>query len=129
MMGPLGGEGIRTLAKAVRPRRLTWRELNRALLERQMLLERTPLRAAQALERLVGLQAQVPEDPYYGLFARLAGFDPQGLSDLIASRRAVRIVVMRGTLHLVTARDCLRLRPLVQPVLDRTFAGTAFGRQ
>jgi len=75
-----------------------------------------------AVEYLVGLQAQVPLNPYVGLWSRLARFDPSALSRLVAERAVVRIVVMRGTLHLVTADDCLLLRPLVQPVLDRELA-------
>jgi hypothetical protein len=102
--------------------------LNRALLARQMLLERVRLPAAKALECLVGMQAQVPSDPYLGLWSRLAAFDPGELSSLLAERKAVRIAVMRGTLHLVTARDARVLRPLTQPVLSRTLAATAYGR-
>lgn len=72
-----------------------------------------------AIEHLVGLQAQAPFAPYYGLWSRLDGFTGDKLSDLLTSRKAVRMVLMRGTIHLVTAKDCHRLRPLVQPVLDR----------
>ena len=67
---------------------------------------------------LVGLQAQVPRDPYVALRARIEGFAPPELEEALLDRAAVRIGVMRGTLHLVTADDCLRLRPLVQPVLE-----------
>jgi len=107
---------------------LSVRALNRALLARQMLLERERVPVAVALERLVGLQAQLPGDPYVALWSRLSGFDPEALSKLIATRKAVRIAVMRDTLHLVSARDALALRPLVQPVLSRMFAGTAWAR-
>ncbi|WP_241999704.1 winged helix DNA-binding domain-containing protein [Streptomyces klenkii] len=76
-----------------------------------------------AVEHLVGLQAQSPGDPYYGLAARLDGFDPEELSTLIASRAAVRIPVMRSTIHLVSARDCHGLRALCRPVLEQSFRG------
>ena len=97
---------------------LTPRALGRATLERQLLLRRSPLSALEAVERLVGLQAQVPRDPYLALWARLDGFHPEQLSELVLTRKVVRISVMRATIHLVSADDCLRLRPLMQPVLD-----------
>jgi hypothetical protein len=127
---------------------LSRRALNRALLERQMLLRRVPPpewfepagpsrageppagwggagdRVVAAVERLVGLQAQAPFPPYYGLWSRLDGFRPDELAELIVSRRVVRIALMRGTIHLVSAADCLRLRPLMQPVLERALATT-----
>jgi len=119
---------------------LSQRALNRALLSRQLLLARVDLpeeeegssrrRAAviQAIEHLVGLQAQAPFPPYYGLWSRLGGFRPDDLATLIIDRGVVRIAVMRGTIHLVSARDCLPLRRLVQPVLDRGLRGS-FGKQ
>jgi hypothetical protein len=104
------------------------RTLNRTFLARQLLLSRADLPAAKALEHLVGMQAQSPQAPYVGLWSRLAGFDPDELSRLLLERRAVRIVLMRSTIHLVTARDCLRLRPLVQAVSERSLSGN-YGRQ
>jgi hypothetical protein len=98
---------------------LTERALNRATLARQYLLERSPVPTLTAITHLVGLQAQIPLNPYVGLWSRLVDFDPEPLSQLLLDREVVRIVVMRGTLHLVTADDALVLRPLVQPVLDR----------
>src|SRR5215207_5306374 len=86
---------------------LTRRALNRALLARQMLLERQTRPVSDVLEHLVGMQAQVPQNPYTALWSRLEPFDPEELSALIRDRQAVRIAVMRGTLHLVTAQDCL----------------------
>ncbi|MDB5075121.1 MAG: winged helix DNA-binding protein, partial [Chloroflexi bacterium] len=108
---------------------LSLRALNRALLARQMLLQRHTLSAAETLERLVGMQAQAPSPPYIGLWTRLEGFRHDELSTLINDRHAVRIALMRGTVHLVTARDCLALRPLLQPVLDRILSvSSPYGR-
>ena len=103
--------------------RLSIRALNRATLARQMLLRRESVRPNEALERLVGLQAQSPPAPYVGLWTRLERFDPEELSRLILSRRAVRIALMRGTIHLVSARDALAIRPLVQPMIVRATYG------
>jgi len=103
----------------VKDRVLTLRELNRATLERQLLLCRQKLPALEAIEHLVGLQAQAPNPPYIGLWTRLEGFHPDELARLITDRRAVRIALMRNTIHLVTARDCHALRPVVQAVFDR----------
>ncbi|MCF4141040.1 winged helix DNA-binding domain-containing protein [Streptomyces sp. Tue 6430] len=100
------------------------RALNRATLERQLLLRRSRLSAEAAIEHLVGLQAQNVKPPYYALAARLDGFAPERLSALMADREVVRIVTIRSTLHTHTADDCLTLRPLVQPARDREL--TAF---
>ncbi|MBT3152190.1 winged helix DNA-binding domain-containing protein [Streptomyces sp. CHD11] len=95
------------------------RALNRATLERQLLLRRSPVSAGEAVGHLLGLQAQNVKPPYYALAARLDGFTPQALSRPMAAREMVRIVTMRSTIHTHTARDCLTLRPLVQPARDR----------
>ena len=100
---------------------LSQRELNRALLARQGLLERSNESAIEVMERLVGMQAQVPTDPYIALWSRIEGFDPMELSDLIEQRRAVRAGLMRSTIHLVSARDALYIEPLTRPLLMRVF--------
>jgi hypothetical protein len=107
---------------------LSARALNRATLARQLLLHRSDTTAAAALEHLVGLQAQSPTPPYIGLWSRLQRFRTADLSSLIVERKAVRIALMRGTIHLVTSPDCLALRPTLQPVLDRALR-TTYGRQ
>lgn len=106
---------------------LDTRALNRALLARQWLLERRKASALAAIEHLIGLQAQAPTPPYYGLWSRLEGFHPDEVVALFTERRVVRIALMRSTIHLVTARDCLTVRPLLQAVAERGFRG-AYGR-
>jgi hypothetical protein len=101
---------------------LTLRELNRAVLARQLLLERAHLAVDETLERVAGLQAQIANSPYVGLWSRLAGFERDDLTDLLHSRRVVKSSMMRATLHLTTARDFLLLRPAVQPAIDRFFS-------
>ena len=98
------------------------RALGRATLARQLLLHRDERPALDAVEHLVGLQAQVPRDPYVALWSRLDGFRPETLVALLLERRVVRTAVMRATIHLLSADDALRLRPLMQPVLDAELA-------
>ena len=98
---------------------LTLRELNRATLARQMLLERQALDAYTAVSRLLGLQAQMVNPPYIGLWTRLHGFERAELIELIETRRVARAAMMRSTLHLVTVEQFLRDRLTIQPALER----------
>lgn len=105
------------------------RALNRALLARQLLLRRRKLSALDAIEHLVGMQAQIPNTPYIGLWTRLHGFRLDDLTTLVHRRRVVRVALMRSTIHLVTARDCLALRRVVQPAVERGLWSGSFGRR
>jgi hypothetical protein len=108
---------------------LSLRALNRATLARQILLDRENRGIAETLEHLVGMQAQLPNAPYVALWSRLEGFQPAELSQLLADHRALRMLLMRGTIHLVTATDALVLRPAVQAALERdVFGNSTFGR-
>jgi hypothetical protein len=101
--------------------------LNRATLDRQLLLHRHALPARHAIEHLTGMQAQAPLAPYVGLWTRLAGFVHQDLEDLLSERSVVRAHAHRSTIHLLTAEDYLSFRPLFQPLADRGLAAN-FGR-
>lgn len=107
---------------------LSPRALNRALLARQFLVERSDRTVIDTVDHLVGLQAQAPLAPYVGLWSRLRGFAPADLAEPLERRFVVRATLMRGTVHLVTADDALRLRPLMEPAITRGFQG-GFSRQ
>jgi len=111
-----------------KPNVLSTRALNRAVLERQMLLERVELPVLETIERLIGLQAQLPNPPYIGLWTRLVAFEKDDLTRLMMHKRVVRSTMMRATQHLVTARDYLQLRPVLQPMLERICRGY-FGKR
>jgi hypothetical protein len=125
---PRASGGADDGGRCVTERVLGRRALNRALLERQLLLRRRKLSAPEAIEHLVGMQAQVPNSPYVGLWSRLHRFRPDELARLITERKAVRAGLMRATIHLVTARDYLAVRPVVKPVLARAFSGSSYAR-
>ncbi|HMX27405.1 MAG TPA: winged helix DNA-binding domain-containing protein [Blastocatellia bacterium] len=97
---------------------LKLRELNRATLSRQMLLQRESLPVAAAIERLTGLQAQLASAPYVGLWTRLSDFKREDLAREIENRRIVKATLMRGTLHLFTTDDYVRFRTTMQPLLE-----------
>ena len=89
---------------------LTLRQLNRATLARQLLLERRRLPPAAVVERLVGMQAQWPSAPYVGIWTRTTSFRREALERELKAARIVKATVMRQTLHLVTRRDYALLR-------------------
>jgi winged helix DNA-binding protein len=89
----------------VTERVLSTRELNRALLARQLLLERSPLSIEDALEQVAGLQAQYAPSSYVGLWSRLHGFDRDQLTRALEDRRAVQATLLRSTIHVVSAAD------------------------
>jgi hypothetical protein len=97
--------------------RITPRELNRATLSRQLLLERSRLSAADGVARVVALQAQQPASPYVALWNRLDGFDPAELDDAFAGHRVVRATLMRVTMHAVHAADHQAFREAMEPTL------------
>lgn len=106
---------------------LTRRQLNRSLLARQGLLERARAPVTEVVERLVGLQAQEPIDPYVGLWCRIVDFNPADLADRLVDRALVRAVaLMRTTIHLVSARDALQIRPRMQRALEGTWRHSPF---
>lgn len=107
---------------------LTVRDLNRTLLARQHLLARTSMPALALVEHLLGLQAQDNLPPYLALAARLDPFDPAELSDALERRAAVRLLTMRGTIHVLTPDDALALRPWVQPALDQVSKSNQMNR-
>lgn len=98
---------------------LSNRVLNRTLLARQHLLERSTLPVPEMCDHLVGLQAQDSLPPFVGLWSRIADFDPTTVSAGLEDRSLVRITLMRGTIHLVTPPDALRIAPHIQPELEK----------
>jgi Winged helix DNA-binding domain len=100
------------------PESLSLKALNRATLARQHLLTRSDMPVMSMLEAFCGMQAQAPFAPYYGLWCRLEQFMPDELSDLLLTRQAVRLGLMRGTVHLITAEDAWCIYPLMQPIAE-----------
>jgi hypothetical protein len=89
----------------VAERTLSPRELNRALLARQRLLERRRVPIARALDQIGGIQAQYAPSSYIGLWSRTEGFERDALTAALERRRVVQGTLMRVTIHLVSARD------------------------
>ena len=107
---------------------LSRRALNRTTLGRQLLLERAKHTAGEAMELLVGMQAQNPHDPYYALWSRLEGFAPDDLSRMIERREALRGALMRATLHIATTSDFMLLRSHLQETLAAVLGSTSFAK-
>jgi hypothetical protein len=103
--------------------RLSSRALNRAALARQFLLERADVPVLDAVAHLGGLQAQEPQEPFVGLWARLRSFDPTTLSGLLVDRQVVRTHLMRRTVHLVAADDALAWRSRHDAMLRQRVMG------
>ncbi len=128
-----GADPVRTPPRSVRAWRRNGSTPGRSTAPRSpgsCSCDRQRLAPLAAVEHLVGMQAQCPNSPYVGLWSRLTDFDPDVLGRLITGREAVRAPLMRCTLHLASAADCLALRPVVQAVFERTYRATSeFARQ
>jgi len=99
---------------------LSQRQLNRATLARQLLLKRENVSALSAIDALIGLQSQLPRPPFVGLWSRVEGFERKELLDLYEKRAVVRATSMRGTLHLLTAKDFLQFRAVFTAMLQKS---------
>jgi len=102
---------------------LTLRGLSRATLARQMLLQREKVTPTAAVERLFGMQAQLARPPFIGLFARIEGFRREDMSRAITKRTIVRGTLMRGTLHVMSTKDYIAFRGVIQLALDHGLKG------
>ena len=95
------------------------RALNRATLARQFLLKREKTKALKAIERLVAMQAQLPRPPFIGLWSRVAGFERKQLAALLERKDVVRGTLLRGTLHVLSAKDFVAFRAVFGPMLEK----------
>ncbi len=98
---------------------LSLRQLNRATLQRQLLLQRATLPVPQAVEQVAGLQSQVANPPYIGLWSRLVAYRRDELTHLLESRDLVRVAMWRSTQQILIAEDHQRFREMLQPVLSK----------
>lgn len=106
--------------------RITARELNRATLARQLLLHREPLSVADAVRRVLALQAQQPASPYLALWNRIDGFDPADLDVAFADGTLVKATLLRITLHAVHSEDYRMVREAMRPTLQASRLGYRF---
>ncbi|MEE4025524.1 winged helix DNA-binding domain-containing protein [Gordonia sp. PKS22-38] len=104
------------------PQQITARQWNRTVLHRQHLLGRVDEDAIEVLDRCVGLQAQEPTAPFFGLWSRITDFEPTELDDLLRRREVVRMAALRSTVFLLDAEDARWIRRLAQPTLDTELA-------
>lgn len=102
---------------------ITARALNRSTLARQLLLGRESLDVADAVRRVVALQAQQPASPYLALWNRLSDFDPAALDTAVINLQAVKSTLMRITLHMVHAEDYRAFREAMEPTLRASRLG------
>lgn len=116
------------MTSAVPERTLTARELNRALLARQLLLERVDLSIPQTLERVGGIQAQYAPSNYVGLWSRLVRFERADLDRALERHTVVQGTLMRVTIHLVSARDYPLLTAGVREARRASWANARRGR-
>jgi hypothetical protein len=97
--------------------RLTARQINRATLDRQLLLRRARVGVGDAVRQILALQAQEPATPYLALWCRIADFDPAALDQAFAERTVVKATLLRITLHVVHALDYPDIHQAVLPML------------
>ena len=103
--------------------RLTARRLNRATLQRQLLLRRERIGVVDAVRRAVALQAQEAASPYLAMWNRVDGFDPAELDAAFASHAVVKATLMRSTLHAVAAEDY----PVLHAAMVRSLRAARLG--
>src|SRR3954465_14301863 len=109
------------------PRTLTQRDLNRALLARQLLLERSPAPLPRALERIGGIQAQYAPSIYFGMWSRLRDLDPAAITRGRERPPLGQATLMRSTIHVVSRADYWPLALAVGDVRRRSWARSVKG--
>ncbi|WP_030362592.1 winged helix DNA-binding domain-containing protein [Streptomyces alboflavus] len=110
-------------------RELSRRVLNRTLLERQLLARRVPRTPLEAIEHLVAMQAQMPNGPYVGLWARLENFRPDDLTSLLEGRDVVHATMLRRTQHLARGEDFGWLWPTVASIVRKALTDAYYAEQ
>jgi hypothetical protein len=107
---------------------LSKRALNRATLARQMLLKREKAKPVAVVERLAGMQAQVPKPPFIGLWTRIENLKRDDVKRAVDKRELVRGTMMRATLHLMSRDDYIAFRAPLQPMLAKGMSAVLRGR-